>query len=31
LLTSAVVFREQVRPREVAGAVTLVAGIYLLL
>lgn len=31
LLTSGWVFREQVRPREVAGAVTLVAGIYLLL
>jgi len=31
LLASAWVFREQVRPREVAGAVTLVAGIYLLI
>lgn len=31
LLTSAWVFREQVRPREVAGAVTLVAGICLLI
>jgi len=30
LLTSAFVFRERVRPREIAGALTLVAGIYLL-